>query len=160
MRTQYQVSEGEFLTFDAMRQVRASFAPPLTHTRPSLLISLPPQAYPPVRSRAPHSQVAQCVGRVIRSKNDYGIMVLADQRYARADKRNKLPPWILDSLSESNWDLSTDVAVSHARTFLRAMAQPHDRTKQIGRTMLTAEMLRTRAQGGEASATEATEAMS
>ena len=26
-------------------------------------------------------QVAQCMGRVIRSKTDYGIMVFADKRY-------------------------------------------------------------------------------
>lgn len=28
-------------------------------------------------------QVAQCMGRVIRSKADYGLMVLADKRYTR-----------------------------------------------------------------------------
>ena len=39
-------------------------------------------------------QTSQCMGRVIRSKQDYGIMILADQRYARADKRQKLPGWI------------------------------------------------------------------
>jgi DNA excision repair protein ERCC-2 len=27
-------------------------------------------------------QASQCMGRVIRSKTDYGIMILADQRYA------------------------------------------------------------------------------
>jgi len=35
---------------------------------------------------------AQCVGRVIRSKTDYGVMVFADSRYNMPDKRNKLPP--------------------------------------------------------------------
>jgi hypothetical protein len=40
-------------------------------------------------------QAAQCVGRVIRSKSDYGLMVFADSRYARLDKRDKLPEWIL-----------------------------------------------------------------
>jgi hypothetical protein len=30
------------------------------------------------------------VGRVIRSKMDYGLMVFADQRFNRADKRNKV----------------------------------------------------------------------
>ena len=58
MKERFQIDEGDFLTFDAMRQA------------------------------------SQCMGRVIRSKTDYGIMVLADQRYARADKRNKLPTWI------------------------------------------------------------------
>jgi hypothetical protein len=43
-------------------------------------------------------QAAQCMGRVIRSKADYGLMVLADKRYQRADKRDKLPPWITQHL--------------------------------------------------------------
>ena len=37
---------------------------------------------------------AQCVGRALRGKTDYGIMVFADKRFSRADKRGKLPKWI------------------------------------------------------------------
>lgn len=44
LRTHFQIKEGDFLTFDAMRQA------------------------------------AQCVGRVIRSKMDYGLMIFADSR--------------------------------------------------------------------------------
>jgi DNA excision repair protein ERCC-2 len=40
-------------------------------------------------------QTAQCVGRVIRSKTDYGLIIFADSRYNRQDKRGKLPKWIL-----------------------------------------------------------------
>ena len=44
----------------------------------------------------PCRQAAQCVGRVIRSKADYGLMVFADKRYQRHDKRDKLPgAWAL-----------------------------------------------------------------
>lgn len=32
-------------------------------------------------------QASQCVGRVIRSKSDYGIMIFADQRYNRFVRR-------------------------------------------------------------------------
>ena len=37
---------------------------------------------------------AQCVGRALRGKTDYGIMVFADKRFSRSDKRGKLPKWI------------------------------------------------------------------
>ena len=30
-------------------------------------------------------QAAQCLGRVLRSKSDYGLMILADKRYSRAN---------------------------------------------------------------------------
>jgi hypothetical protein len=33
-------------------------------------------------------------GRVIRGKTDYGVMIFADQRYERADKRRKMPQWV------------------------------------------------------------------
>lgn len=35
---------------------------------------------------------------VFRSKIDYGLMILADSRYSRYDKRSKLPKWILQFL--------------------------------------------------------------
>lgn len=38
-------------------------------------------------------QAAQCMGRVIRSKADYGLMVFADKRYQRHDKRDKVA-WV------------------------------------------------------------------
>ena len=38
------------------------------------------------------------IGRVLRGKTDYGIMVLADKRFARQDKRGKLPKWIQEHL--------------------------------------------------------------
>lgn len=30
---------------------------------------------------------SQCIGRVLRNKADYGLMLLADKRYSRIDKR-------------------------------------------------------------------------
>jgi DNA excision repair protein ERCC-2 len=67
---------------------------------------------------------AQCVGRVIRSKMDYGIMVFADYRYARGDKRGKLPEWIRKYLVPSLCNLSVDMATASAREFLLHMSQP------------------------------------
>ena len=71
-------------------------------------------------------QVAKCFGRVIRSKTDYGLLVFADSRFNRLDKRSKLPKWILQSLHDSDLNLSTDTAVSHVKSFLRLMGQPID----------------------------------
>ena len=45
-------------------------------------------------------QTAQCLGRAIRAKNDYGIMILADRRFGLAGKHTKLPRWLTDSLSQ------------------------------------------------------------
>lgn len=67
---------------------------------------------------------AQCLGRVLRGKDDYGIMVLADRRFARADKRDKLPKWITEAMNEACMNCSTDMAVAMAKKFLRTIAQP------------------------------------
>ncbi|XP_010682197.2 general transcription and DNA repair factor IIH helicase subunit XPD [Beta vulgaris subsp. vulgaris] len=104
LRDTFQIKEGDFLTFDALRQA------------------------------------AQCVGRVIRSKADYGMMIFADKRYSRHDKRSKLPGWILSHLRDAYLNLSTDMALHIAREFLRKMAQPYDQTGASGkRTLLSQE---------------------
>ncbi|KAK0635096.1 hypothetical protein B0T17DRAFT_482218 [Bombardia bombarda] len=73
---------------------------------------------------------AQCLGRVLRGKDDYGLMVLADRRF-RA-KRTQLPKWINQALLDSDTNLSTDMAVSNARRFLKGMAQPFRARDQEG----------------------------
>lgn len=65
---------------------------------------------------------AQCLGRVLRGKDDYGIMVLADRRFQK--KRNQLPRWIADEILDGQTGLSTDAAVGMAKKFLRGIAQP------------------------------------
>ncbi|KAJ8642962.1 hypothetical protein MRB53_004710 [Persea americana] len=106
LRETFQIKEGDFLTFDALRQA------------------------------------AQCVGRVIRSKADYGMMIFADKRYSRHDKRSKLPGWILSHLRDAHLNLSTDMALHIAREFLRKMAQPYDKAGASGKkTLLSQEDL-------------------
>lgn len=73
---------------------------------------------------------AQCLGRVLRGKDDYGIMVLADKRFGK--KRTQLPKWINGAVMESNTNLSTDMAVAVAKKFLRTMAQPFTARDQDG----------------------------
>ncbi|KAM0687315.1 TFIIH/NER complex ATP-dependent 5'-3' DNA helicase subunit, partial [Conglomerata obtusa] len=68
-------------------------------------------------------QAAQCLGRVIRGKDDYGLMVMADYRFDRNDKKSKLPKWILDCLEPGNTNLSVDMAICIAKRFYRDMGQ-------------------------------------
>ncbi|KRY32954.1 TFIIH basal transcription factor complex helicase XPD subunit [Trichinella spiralis] len=81
-------------------------------------------------------QAAQCVGRALRNKTDYGLMIFADKRYSRSDKREKLPKWIQEQLSASNLDLSIEEALQISRRWLRTMAQPFTQNDQLGISML------------------------
>ena len=82
-------------------------------------------------------QTSQCVGRVIRSKADYGVMVFADMRYGRADKRSKLPAWVQQFLPDAHVGLSADMAACVAQSFLKDMAQPLGIEASIGTSLLT-----------------------
>ncbi|KAI9727254.1 MAG: DNA-dependent ATPase of the nucleotide excision repair factor 4 complex [Chrysothrix sp. TS-e1954] len=73
---------------------------------------------------------AQCLGRVIRGKDDYGIMVLADRRFQK--RRNQLPKWIAQAMNDADMNQSVDMAVSSAKRFLRMMSQPFERDDKDG----------------------------
>ncbi|KAI9674184.1 MAG: DNA-dependent ATPase of the nucleotide excision repair factor 4 complex [Caeruleum heppii] len=73
---------------------------------------------------------AQCLGRVLRGKDDYGVMVLADRRFQK--KRGQLPKWINQALYDSEVGISVDQAVASAKKFLRTMAQPFKARDQEG----------------------------
>eukprot|EP00055_Hartaetosiga_balthica_P015491 m.91823 g.91823 ORF g.91823 m.91823 type:complete len:776 (+) comp8880_c0_seq2:139-2466(+) len=79
---------------------------------------------------------AQCVGRAIRGKTDYGIMCFADSRYASEDKKNKLPQWIYKHITPSHTNLSTNDAALLAKKFLRKMAQPYEGKNGISQLTL------------------------
>ena len=49
------------------------------------------------------------------------------KRFARADKRGKLPRWIQEHLTDANLNLTVDEGVQVAKYFLRQMAQPFHR---------------------------------
>ncbi|KAK0741663.1 hypothetical protein B0T21DRAFT_359880 [Apiosordaria backusii] len=83
---------------------------------------------------------AQCLGRVLRGKDDYGIMVLADRRFQK--KRAQLPKWINQAMLDSDTNLSTDMAVSNARRFLKMIAQPFRTQDQEGISIWTLEQLK------------------
>ncbi|CAM0139211.1 unnamed protein product [Umbelopsis sp. WA50703] len=86
---------------------------------------------------------AQCVGRVLRGKTDYGLMVFVDKRFARADKRNKLPKWINENVMDASTNLSTDMAIASAKKFLRSMAQPYE-ANQMGVSLWSVKDIETK----------------
>lgn len=68
---------------------------------------------------------AQCLGRVLRNKNDYGLMIMADNRFMMSNRINKLPKWIQNYIEKGNMDLSVDMSISIAKSFYKIMAQPN-----------------------------------
>lgn len=51
------------------------------------------------------------------------IFSLIDQRFARADKRAKLPRWINQYITETAANLSTDMALVLSKLFMRQISQ-------------------------------------
>ena len=86
-------------------------------------------------------QAAQCVGRVIRSKEDYGIVILADYRYNKQDKRSKLPQWVNQFIRDSSLNVSTDIAIDRIKAYLKEMGQPIDRLA-LDNIVMTEEQIR------------------
>ena len=57
-------------------------------------------------------------------------MVLADRRFLK--KRAQLPRWINQALLDADTNLSTDMAISSAKKFLKTIAQPFKAKDQEG----------------------------
>jgi DNA excision repair protein ERCC-2 len=85
-------------------------------------------------------QASQCIGRVIRSKADYGLMVFADKRYNSHDKRSKLPKWISNNMTDELLNLSTDMALTVSRAFMRQMSQPYS-AGEAGKTLFNQQIV-------------------
>lgn len=67
-------------------------------------------------------QTAQCLGRVVRGKMDYGIMVLADRRFTD-EKLAALPKWIRSFLKPENTDLQLNLGIALVKKFFVEMAK-------------------------------------
>ncbi|MFH4975571.1 hypothetical protein AB6A40_002280 [Gnathostoma spinigerum] len=85
---------------------------------------------------------AQCMGRALRGKSDYGLMIFADKRFSRKDKMGKLPRWIQEYLTPGTINLSIEEAGMIARRWLPLMAQPFTKEDQLGVSLLTEDMLK------------------
>jgi DNA excision repair protein ERCC-2 len=68
---------------------------------------------------------ANCIGKSLRSKNDFRVVILADKRYQQ-DKISYLPKWIQDQLTTDHTNLSTDTLMRVCCKFLKEAAQPID----------------------------------
>jgi DNA excision repair protein ERCC-2 len=86
-------------------------------------------------------QTSQCIGRVIRNKTDYGIMVLADGRYSKKDKIEKLPEWIKENLKDEYLNLSTETFINISKKFLREMSQSWESENSLGISLLNSKYL-------------------
>ncbi|KAH9392652.1 General transcription and DNA repair factor IIH helicase subunit XPD [Tyrophagus putrescentiae] len=73
---------------------------------------------------------AQCVGRAVRGKTDYGIMCFADKRFSRDDKMRKLPKWIQENMSKAVLNLSIEEADDQLGLSLLTLEQLKDETRQ------------------------------
>ncbi|OBA28535.1 DNA repair helicase [Hanseniaspora valbyensis NRRL Y-1626] len=66
---------------------------------------------------------SQCLGRVIRGKLDYGVMILCDRRFTK--RVNQLPAWIRQGMEACNSenDVDLEVGLNRCKLFLKGMAQ-------------------------------------
>ena len=62
----------------------------------------------------------------------------ASQRFARADKRAKLPRWINQYITETASNLSTDMALTLSKLFMRTISQ-NPNENQTGISLWTLE---------------------
>lgn len=65
-------------------------------------------------------------------------MIICSQRFARADKRAKLPRWINQYITETASNLSTDMALTLSKLFMRTISQ-NPNENQTGISLWTLE---------------------
>mmetsp|Transcript_15446 Transcript_15446/g.27960 ORF Transcript_15446/g.27960 Transcript_15446/m.27960 type:complete len:704 (-) Transcript_15446:3656-5767(-) len=63
-------------------------------------------------------QATRCASSALRQYKDFAVLVFADKRFAHPEKRDRFPKWITSALQMHHANLSTDMLVSVARTFL------------------------------------------
>ena len=68
---------------------------------------------------------SQCVGRLLRSKKDYGVVVMADRRYAKKECRSQMPHWINEYIDSNRpKGMGIEESIDKTRDFMVQMAQP------------------------------------
>lgn len=88
---------------------------------------------------------SQCVGRAIRNKADYAVLVFADKRYVQASKFHKLPKWLQHIMAPTGRcpsDTTSTVAQEKVRSFFRVIASSP--SSGVGVSMLTLDQVHAR----------------
>lgn len=72
---------------------------------------------------------SRCFSKVLSSKNDYALVLLADPRYEKEDYMTSLSSWIRKNISNNSINQSVDDAIEQAKGFYLKMSQPFKHTK-------------------------------
>lgn len=86
----------------------------------------------------------QCLGRSVRGKNDYSLMVLADKRFQRKDRLSKLPYWLKNHLLQQDLDLTIESVANVALRHMKEMGNLDEKEVEIlgtGYSLLTEEAI-------------------
>lgn len=75
---------------------------------------------------------SQCLGRAIRGKDDYAMLVMADKRFSRSDRLKKMPSWLTSKIEVSMKDMSIDECVREARNHMKVMGIDDDEVRKMG----------------------------
>ena len=87
----------------------------------------------------------QCVGRCMRGKKDYSVIIYADKRFKYTDQKikNCVPKWIESAIQSTHIDLPADQCISIAKDFLMKMSYSSSseflNQKMIGKQLLSNE---------------------
>jgi len=79
-------------------------------------------------------QCSQCLGRVMRRKTDYGMMILADLRFKKLSRYDKLPKWIKKCLKDEHIDITFEHAFNVCGNFYREMGKKFQLSRNCYKT--------------------------
>ena len=67
---------------------------------------------------------SRCFSKVLSSKSDYSIILLADSRYEKENYITNLPSWVRKCITKNQLNQSVDDSVEQAKAFFLKMTQP------------------------------------
>merc|ERR1712110_1213478 len=87
---------------------------------------------------------SQCLGRAIRGKDDYAMLVMADKRFSRADRLKKMPSWLTSKLDATSRDMSIEDCARETRRHMKMMGVDDEAVQRMGLgvSLLSEEQIR------------------